>query len=95
VLPIQELVIVTPGAKRSTTAPKLENEAIASAIVVAPMVFADGALAGLVVPASVAEFPAATLIQKDKSSINSANVEYQDITETWIPALVTFMALEA
>lgn len=61
VLPIQALVISTPGAKISTTDPKFENEAISSAIVVAPTVFAEGARAGLVSPASTPSFPAATV----------------------------------
>jgi len=44
----------------STTEPKLENEARASPIVVAPTVTAEGARAGEEVAASVLELPAAT-----------------------------------
>lgn len=49
-----------PGAKTSTTEPKLENDARASAMVLAPTVTALAALAGEVVPASRFELPAAT-----------------------------------
>lgn len=61
VLSIQELMTSCPGAKMSTTLPKLENEARASAIVVAPTVIAEGARAGEVVPASAPSLPAATV----------------------------------
>ncbi len=60
VLPIQEEMTFWPGAKISTTEPKLEKEARASAMVLAPTVTAEGARAGDVVLASVLEFPAAT-----------------------------------
>ena len=57
--PIHPPVIPAPGAKISTQLPKLENDARASRIVVAPTVIADGALAGDRVHASVDSFPAA------------------------------------
>lgn len=60
VLPIHELMTFCPGAKTSTTEPKLENDARTSAMVLAPTVTALGALAGEVVPASTFELPAAT-----------------------------------
>ena len=56
------LMMSSPGAKTSTTDPKLEKEARASAIVVAPTVIAEGARAGLEVAASALSFPAATYI---------------------------------
>ena len=59
-LPIQELMTFWPGANKSTTDPKLENDALASAIVVAPMVLAEGARAGDVLRASTPSLPAAT-----------------------------------
>ena len=46
----------------STTAPKLENPALASAIVVAPTVITEGVLAGEVLAASTLLFPAATTV---------------------------------
>lgn len=58
--PIQALMTSTPGAKISTTAPKLLNEALASVIVVAPTVTACGTCAGEVFLASLLSFPAAT-----------------------------------
>jgi len=61
VLPIHELMIFCPGAKMSTTEPKLEKDARVSAIVVAPTVFALGARAGDEFPASAPSFPAATV----------------------------------
>jgi len=61
VLPIHALITFCPGAKMSTTEPKLEKDARASAIVVAPTVFALGARAGDVFPASTPSFPAATV----------------------------------
>jgi hypothetical protein len=61
VLVIQALMTSCPGAKTSITFPKLENEARAPAIVVAPTVMAEGARAGEVVPASALLFPAATV----------------------------------
>ncbi len=60
VLPIQELMTFCPGAKMSTTVPKLEKEARASAIVEAPTVLAEGARAGEVPLASALSLPAAT-----------------------------------
>jgi len=60
-LSIHALMIFCPGAKTSTTAPKLEKDARASAIVVAPTVFALGARAGDVFPALAPSFPAATV----------------------------------
>lgn len=60
-LPIQELMTLWPGAKMSTTLPKLENEARASPIVVAPTVMAEGARAGDVFAALALSFPAATV----------------------------------
>jgi len=61
VLPIHELMIFCPGAKMSTTEPKLEKDARVSAIVVAPTVFALGARAGDEFLASAPSFPAATV----------------------------------
>jgi hypothetical protein len=61
VLVIHELMTFCPGAKMSTTEPKLEKDARASAIVVAPTVFALGARAGDVFPASPPSLPAATV----------------------------------
>lgn len=45
-LVIPTLKTLTPGAKISNTAPKLEKEALASVFVVAPTVMAEGADAG-------------------------------------------------
>ena len=59
-LPIHALMMSFPGANTSTAGPKLENEARASSIVVAPTVMAEGARAGLVLEASLLSFPAAT-----------------------------------
>lgn len=59
-LPIQALMMSWPGANKSTTDPKLEKDALASAMVVAPIVLAEGARAGEVLRASVLELPAAT-----------------------------------
>ena len=59
-LPIQALITFWPGAKISTTEPKLEKDARASAIVLAPTVMAEGARAGLVDAASLLSLPAAT-----------------------------------
>ena len=61
-LSIHALVIFCPGAKTSTTASKLEKDARASAIVVAPTVFVLGAQADDVFPALAPSFPAATAI---------------------------------
>ena len=55
-------VIELPGAKISTTEPKLEKEERASVEVVEPTVMASGVLAGDEVEASVLLFPAATHI---------------------------------
>lgn len=66
VLPIHELITDCPGANTSTTEPKLEKDARASAMVVAPTVMADGARAGEVEPASKLSFPAATLCEGDE-----------------------------
>lgn len=60
--PTELLMMFCPGAKMSTAGPKLENEARASEIAVAPTVIAEGARAGEVVPASVLVFPAAIAI---------------------------------
>lgn len=60
-LVIHALMMFCPGAKMSTTEPKLEKDARVSAIVVAPTVLALGARAGDVVPASAPSFPAATV----------------------------------
>lgn len=49
-----------PGANKSTTRPKLENSARASAMVLAPTVTTLGARAGEVSFALTLEFPAAT-----------------------------------
>src|ERR1051325_186298 len=59
-LPFQAEVIESPGAKRSTTDPKLENQAIESLMSDAPTVSAAATWAGEVLPASVLLFPAAT-----------------------------------
>ena len=59
-LPIQLLITLAPGPHTSMTAPKLENEAFASAMVEAATVIADGALAGEVFWALTFELPAAT-----------------------------------
>jgi len=56
-LPIHELVTNAPGAKISTTGPKLDQEAFASAMVVAPTVMTSGTRAGLVPDASAPSFP--------------------------------------
>ena len=61
VLPIQVLVMSWPGAKTSTAEPKLEKDALVSAIVVAPTVIAPVARAGLLFKASWFSFPAATI----------------------------------
>src|SRR5262245_19674482 len=58
-LVFQAEVIELPGAKRSRHVPKLENEALASVLVVAPIVFAAATRAGEVVHASALELPAA------------------------------------
>ena len=58
--PIQAPVILTPGALMSTQEPKLEKDALLSAIPVAPTVIALGALAGDLVQASKFSLPAAT-----------------------------------
>ena len=50
----------SPGAKMSTTEPKLEKEARASAIVLAPTVLAEGTRAGEVFAALALSLPAAT-----------------------------------
>lgn len=60
VLPIQELMTFWPGAKMSTAAPKLEKDARASAMVLAPTVTAAAARAGLELAASTLLLPAAT-----------------------------------
>lgn len=56
----QAEVIAEPGAKRSTQLPKLEYEARASEVVVAPTVSAWGAAAGELLQALAPELPAAT-----------------------------------
>jgi hypothetical protein len=55
----QEEVMLTPGARISTPAPKFENEANASLLSVAPTVIASATRAGDAVEASADEFPAA------------------------------------
>ena len=50
----------SPGANKSTTLPKLENDALESEMVLAPTVIADSARAGEVSLASTLSFPAAT-----------------------------------
>lgn len=60
VLPIHVLVMSCPGAKISTAEPKLEKEALVSAMVVAPTVIAPVARAGLLFSASRFSLPAAT-----------------------------------
>ena len=58
-LEFQDDVMLLPGAKMSTHVPKLENEARASVMVVAPTVIAFATRAGDCVQASVLLFPAA------------------------------------
>src|SRR5687767_9075643 len=58
-LVFQADVMATPGANQSTQAPMFENHARLSALSVAPMVSALGALAGDCVQASIALLPAA------------------------------------
>ena len=58
--PIQAEVMLEPGAKMSTHGPKLENDDLASADVVAPTVTASGSPAGDVKQALEFELPAAT-----------------------------------
>src|SRR5690348_2694434 len=60
-LPIQSEIMSTPGANRSTQAPKLENSGRWSAEFVAPTVIAVGVLAGENPHASASELPAATV----------------------------------
>jgi hypothetical protein len=55
-------VMLLPGAKMSTQAPKLEKDERASALVVAPTVIAVGSLAGEKLHASRFSLPAATTI---------------------------------
>jgi hypothetical protein len=52
-------VMAEPGARISTTAPKLEYDANPSVEVVAPTVMASAVLAGVKLDASNVEFPAA------------------------------------
>ena len=61
-LPIHALITFSPGAKMSTAEPKLEKEARASAIVLAPTVLAEGTRAGEVFAALALSLPAATWI---------------------------------
>jgi len=56
----QSDVTLTPGAQRSTPAPKFENEANPSLMLVAPTVIASATSAGDWVEASAAELPAET-----------------------------------
>lgn len=58
--PIHEDRTLTPGAKMSTTDPKLENEARLSLMSMAPTVMANGSEAGDLVEAWTFSFPAAT-----------------------------------
>jgi hypothetical protein len=60
--PIQDEITLEPGAQTSTRAPKLEYEALASAMVEAPTVIADGARAGEKPEALALELPAATTV---------------------------------
>jgi len=64
-LRIQALMTLRPGAKMSTTEPKLEKEALASRMVEAPTVTAPEARAGEVLRASVWLFPAATCYERE------------------------------
>lgn len=57
----QVLIMLLPGAKISTTEPKLEELVIRSKISMEPTVVTEGTRAGEVEPASVALFPAATV----------------------------------
>lgn len=59
--PIHAEMTFWPGAKMSTIEPKLEKDARASAIVLAPTVIADGARAGENELASALLLPAATV----------------------------------
>ena len=58
-LVFQAEVMLEPGAKMSTQVPKLENEARASVLVVAPTVIAAATRAGEVLHALALELPAA------------------------------------
>ena len=60
-LPIQALVTLCPGAKMSTTDPKLLKLARESAMVVSPTVMTEGARAGLVDAPLTFLLPAATV----------------------------------
>jgi hypothetical protein len=60
--PIQEEMTLEPGAQTSTRAPKLEYEALASAMVAAPTVTAVGSRAGEKPEALALELPAATML---------------------------------
>ena len=59
--PIQEEMTLEPGAQMSTRAPKFEYEALASAMVEAPTVTAEGARAGEKPETLALELPAATM----------------------------------
>ena len=59
--PATALVIATPGACKSTHAPKLENDARSSALSVAPIVSALVLAAGVESHASASSLPAATV----------------------------------
>lgn len=59
-LSFQVLITFNPGAKMSTTDPKLEKDARSSVIVVAPTVITSETRAGEVLMASALSFPAAT-----------------------------------
>ena len=56
----QVLIMSSPGANKSTTVPKLENAALSSWMLEAPIVLAAGSLPGEEVLASTLSFPAAT-----------------------------------
>jgi hypothetical protein len=60
ILPIQALSTFTPSAQTSRTRPKLEKGALTLLESTAPIVLTLETQAGLVIPASTLELPAAT-----------------------------------
>ena len=59
----------------STTEPKLEKSALASAMVEAPTVMAEGVLAGELLAASSSSFPAATtVVTPDETRLAAASL---------------------
>jgi hypothetical protein len=72
VCPIQVLSMLVPGARISTSEPKLLNDANSSASVVAPTAQTDGSEAGEDVDASAPSFPAATARKYPADTIAAA-----------------------